>query len=73
MFCASLKVAKVAMRGLIVADTVPVIAATKGNKELPEILTTPMPPRPGAVAIAAMVSRETILAMLFVLLFSVMV
>ena len=53
---ASRKVAKVAARGEMLR---PVIVSASGVSSLPETRTTPMPPRPGAVAIAAMVSRET--------------
>ncbi len=50
---AALKSASVAWRGL---GVLPVSAKAKGSKLLPEMRITPTPPRPGAVAMAAMVS-----------------
>ena len=53
---ASWKFDKVAARGEMER---PIIVSASGISALPETRTTPMPPRPGAVAMAAMVSRET--------------
>jgi len=54
---AALKSASVAFRG---CGVFPVSAKAKGSKLLPEMRMTPTPPRPGAVAMAAMVSAITL-------------
>ena len=51
--CASRKSVYKAVRGLGVLP--PEMACAKGNKLLPETRITPTPPRPAAVAMAAMV------------------
>src|SRR3954470_3161060 len=52
----SLKTDKAARRG---AGRAPATAAAIRATPRPDTLTTPIPPRPGAVAMAAMVSRST--------------
>jgi hypothetical protein len=53
---AALNSASVAWRG---CGALPVSANAKGSKLLPEMRMMPTPPRPGAVAMAAMVSCFT--------------
>ena len=56
VWSSSLKSAKVAIRG---GGVLPRIATAIAPTAGPERRTTPMPPRPGGVAMATMVSRRT--------------
>ena len=57
--CASRNGAKAACRGAsLAARSAPSTPSITGQRSTPETRTTPMPPRPGAVAIAAIGSRS---------------